>query len=109
VCRAKEGSVSEVCILTLEYAKNPDIDDERGGYWQEPVTPKKTTLEVTNLRDARSSFESWRDVNGLGGGNMTRRSGRVARKNGQLGGRFSYNGRFWNPEGKEVIISEEVQ
>jgi hypothetical protein len=40
---------------------------------------------------------------------MTRRSGRVARKNGQLVGRFSYNGRFWNPEGKEVIISEEVQ
>jgi hypothetical protein len=97
--------VSEVYILTLEHAKNPDID-ERGGYWQQPVTPKKVTLEVTNLGDARSSFESWRDANGLGGGNMTQRSGRVTRKSGQLVGRCSYNGRFWNLEGKEVIISE---
>jgi hypothetical protein len=65
-------------ILTLEHAKNPDIDDERSGYWQEPVTPKKVTMEIRNLRDARSSFKSWRDANGLGGGNMTQRSGRVA-------------------------------
>ncbi len=91
-------------ILTLEHAPNPDINDERGGYWQEPSAPPKVTVEVTNLLDAQSTFEAWRDANGLGGGNMTRNSGAV-RIDGHLVGRFSYNGRFWNPKAKEVVLS----
>ena len=97
--------MSETLILILEHGPNPDIK-AMGGYWQEPVTPKKVTMEITNLADARSSFESWRDSNDLGAGNLTKRCGVVRRKNGQLVGRFSYNGRFWNPEGKEVSISK---
>ena len=91
-------------VLLLEHAPNPDI---YGGYWQKPVTPRVVTMDFDNLRDARTSFESWRDANGLGGGNMTDRSGRVTRKDtGEFVGRFSYNGRFWNPQGNEVVISK---
>jgi hypothetical protein len=96
---------SETFTLTLQHAPNPDIGD-RDGYWQPTVNKPReiVTMVVTNLRDARTSFEAWRDANGIGGGNMTKRSGRLTRKNGRLVGRFSYNGRFWNPEGKEVHI-----
>lgn len=95
---------TETFILNLSHAPNPDID---GGYWQEPIAPRKATFVVSNLRDARSTFEAWRDADGFGGGNMARHCGEIRRKNGQLVGRFSYNGRFWNPEGKEVLLSND--
>lgn len=93
----------EKFVLRLEHCPNPDIHDSNG-YWQPPVTERKVTVEVSNLLDARGTFESWRDANGLGGGNMARHCGEIRRKNGQLVGRFSFNGRFWNPEGREVFL-----
>lgn len=91
-------------ILTLQHRPNPDIGGK--GYWQTPVTPNGVTMQVDNLADARSSFESWLGANGLGSGNMGRHCGEIRTQNGQLVGRFSYNGRFWNPEGHEVHIHE---
>lgn len=90
-------------ILRLEHTPNPDI---HGGYWEAPIDPKKDTREVATLAEARRHFREWIERNGLGGGNMTKRSGEVT-EGGKLIGRFSYNGRFWLPDGTEGKIPTE--
>ncbi len=83
--------------LSLEHASNPDIP----GYWEDPVDPKQLTVEVSSFEEARQHFVAWRDRNHLGGGNMTRRSGQLHDGN-RLLGHFSYNARFWAPDGSEL-------
>ncbi len=84
--------------LNLNHAANIDIC---GGYWQEPTDPKRQTAEVTNIKEARKTFNAWQNRNGLGSGNMTRKTGEL-HDGKTLVGRFSYNGRFWLPDGTEL-------
>lgn len=86
--------------LRLEHTPNPDI---RGGYWEAPIDEPREIVEVPSLADARRRFRDWIERNGLGGGNMTKNSGQV--HDGEtLVGRFSYNGRYWLPNGEEGRI-----
>jgi hypothetical protein len=84
----------------LIHAKNPDL---RGGYWDEPIDPKNTTAEITSLKEARKVYRDWIIKNGLGGGNLTMKSGQVT-ENDKVIARVSFNGRVWDNEGKEIII-----
>jgi hypothetical protein len=92
--------------LILEHGKNPDIDG--GGYWTEPEDPKLAMKTVATLSEAQSEFIAWRDRNGLGGGNMTKRSGQVWKDAKTMVGRFSYNARLWDAAGKELEVTNEV-
>ena len=80
--------------LTLEHAPNPDISG--GGYWQPCSAPLRKIVDVSDLHVAVMMFKAWRDLNGLGGGNMTRDCGTV-KDNGKPIARISYNGRVWTP------------
>lgn len=85
--------------LLLEHGRNGDLPF---GYWTPPQDPPRTTATVKTIAAARKAFTAWRDRNGLGGGNMTMKTGEL--RNGKtLIGRFSYNGRLWSPDGKTEL------
>lgn len=86
--------------LILQHASNPDI---HGGYWDSPVDPKRMTKQVETLTEARHEFNAWVDRNRLGGGNLTRQAGHLFDGRTLLG-RFSFNGRFWGTDGKEITF-----
>lgn len=89
--------------MILEHAKNPDIDG--GGYWQDPVSPKLTRVPVASLKEASEKLRAWVTLNGLGGGNITKRCGLVMAHSTKVA-RVSYNGRVWDAtnETKEIAI-----
>lgn len=89
--------------LILQHGSNIDV---RGGYWETPVDPKLTAQTVTTIAEGRAAFVAWRERNHLGGGNMTKRSGELWQDAKTLLGRFSYNGRFWNPDGTEYVATK---
>lgn len=87
--------------LTLQHTANPDIG---GGYWEPPVDRKLTYVTVDTLQGAREAFIAWRLRNSLGCGNLPVRSGQLRDDDGTVIGRFSYNGRFWGPDDKEIPV-----
>lgn len=95
----------ETMTLLLEHGPNPDI---QGGYWDgTPPGPKRKTIEVPDLESGRKAYRTWIGENGLGGGNMTRASGTI--KNGEtVIGRFSYNGRLWDKDDKEILVPTQT-
>ena len=72
---------------------------------QHSTSPKNQIVEVANEVEAQKAFCAWRDSNGFGGGNMTRKSGELF-DGKTLIGNFSYNGRFWGNDGKEIIVGK---
>lgn len=90
--------------LTLNHCGNPDASParRRGGYYAgPPECPAVQDIEVRDLHHAREEFIHWRDSNELGSGNLALGAGNVTGDDGQLVGHFSYNGRFWLPDGSE--------
>jgi len=80
--------------MRLECFGNPD----HGQY--APLADPEVAFGET-LIEMRKKFEAYRDDNWLGGGNF----GRIwVYKGPNKMGRFSYNGRFWDEEDKEIII-----
>jgi len=79
--------------LTLQHDINVDID---GGYWEKPIDKKNMVVSVGSVEEAVNTFIAWRDRNGLGGGNMTRESGKIYTEGGDFVARISYNGRVWD-------------
>lgn len=72
---------------------NPDFGDGESDWAHLP--PQE--VRVRSLTEASAVFRSWRDANGLGGGNCGRDTGLV-RCNGVPLARVSYNGRVWDVE-----------
>ena len=85
--------------LKLSHASNPDV---RGGYWSEPIDPKRAQyIEVPTMEAASKAVRAYIEKNGLGGGNWTGGSLTV---NGNEIARISYNGRAWDNAGQEIAL-----
>ena len=84
--------------LTGRSCGNPD-------YQQDPYRP---VYGVPNLlltgtpKELRDAWLQWIGRHELGGGNIAESS--IHDAEGNLVGRFSYNGRIWSPEDKELRI-----
>lgn len=88
-------------ILILDHTPNPDLMNGQGngsGYWGSPAASQKMAVVVKSLKDAQRKFCAWRDHNELGGGNMTKNTGKVFDAKKKCIARISYNGRVWTPE-----------
>ena len=94
------GNRKQNMKLIMQHAPNPDI---RGGYWQDTDAPKNQMVEVATVKNAIKIFRDWIEINGFGSGNLTRKSGEVWADKKTLVGRISYNGRFWDKDGKEIL------
>lgn len=91
--------------LILEHTPNGDIaHDERRGYWTPPQDPREMTIEGLSIPDAKVEFLEWRKRNGLGIGNMTRRTGEYS-MDGRVLGHFDFNGRFFYVDGTESAVA----
>jgi len=82
--------------IVLAHGRNEDIGhDERAGYWEVPVDPKRMVVGVASFAEASDVFRAWIERNGLGGGNMVRESGHIKDADGRVVAEVSYNGRVW--------------
>ncbi len=83
--------------MTLKHRKNPDIN---GGYWGFPVDRKPINWTGATMEEARVSLRAWIDRNELGFGNVP--PVKLLDETGKTLGQFSYNGRLWDEQGKEI-------
>ena len=92
--------------LILEHGTNVDLMHGQGdgtGYWTPPRCPEHQEVDVPDLKSASVRFRMWIAETGLGGGNMTKESGKVF-DGDQVVARVSYNGRVWDAEDKEILV-----
>jgi hypothetical protein len=83
--------------VRLSHAPNPDI---AGGYWDEPIDPRKAQHALVNsLINAQQTARDYIERNNLGGGNW---NGGDLRLDGKSIGRISFNGRAWRLDGTEM-------
>lgn len=96
VIRRKGGKFA----VRLQSRGNPDHgQDPERDVWGVP----DVEAHVEDLREARALCEAFIAYFDLGGGNWT--GGQVVRvADGLVLGKFSYNGRFWSVNGKEMPL-----
>ncbi len=87
--------------IDIEIVANPDI---RGGFWRES-RETTTTLLAKNLKDLQKKFKNFLDKNEYGGGNLYKADVyKYCDEELHYIGRFSYNGRLWDTNDKEILI-----
>jgi hypothetical protein len=95
----KGGKVGELYELELEAEPNPDYDNHSH---EGTVKIKKHKVVADSLFDAKMKYFNFINENDLGSGNVPPSA---LYKDGKKIGEFSYNGRLWDNDGKEVVVN----
>lgn len=87
--------------IKFQIDANPDIPK---GFWGEK-RETDGTMFAENLKDLQTMFLNFLDENDYGAGNLSKANVyNLENKEFSYIGRFSYNGRLWNTDEKEIKI-----